>query len=74
VGGLGGANLGGESTYFIQTFKKRVLSRNLGQNVLKNAYILEKSCKIAAVSGVCRRWLSANGDYAPRPKVVTPFY
>jgi len=32
----------GASTHFIQTFKKRVFSKNLGQNTTKNAYFLEK--------------------------------
>jgi len=31
--------------------KNVFFSRNLGQNILKNAYFLEKSCKIAAASG-----------------------
>jgi len=37
----------------------------------KNAYILEKSCKIAAVLGSSSpntRWPSVNEDYAPRPQ------
>jgi len=37
-----GAGLGGASTHFIRTFKKCVFSRNLGQNMLKNAYFFEK--------------------------------
>jgi len=40
-----GESLGGAS---IQTFKNAFFSRNLGQNMPKNAYILEKDCKIAA--------------------------
>jgi len=32
-------------------FKNEFFSRTLGQNMPKNAYFLEKSCKIAAVSG-----------------------
>jgi len=37
-----GAGLGGASTHFIQTFKNEFFSRNLGQNMLNNAYFLEK--------------------------------
>jgi len=37
-----GAGLGGASTHFIQVFKKCVFSRNLGQNMLKNAFFLKK--------------------------------
>jgi len=37
--------LGGASTHFIQTLKKKRFSRNLGQNILKNAYFLEKAVK-----------------------------
>jgi len=37
-----GAGLGGTSTHFIQTFIKRVFSRNLDQNMPKNGYFLEK--------------------------------
>jgi len=37
-----GAGLGGTSTHFIQTFKNDFFSRNLGQNLPKNAYFLEK--------------------------------
>jgi len=44
--------LGGASTHFIQTFKNAFFSRNLGQNILKNAYFLEKSCKIAERQGL----------------------
>jgi len=45
-----GVGLEGASTHFIQTFKNAFFSRNLGQNMLKNAYLLKKSCKIAAAS------------------------
>jgi len=46
-----GVGLEDASTHFIQTFKKHVFSRNLGQNMLKNAYLLKKSCKIATALG-----------------------
>jgi len=76
---VGGASLGGESTHFIQTFKKRVLSRNFGQNIPKNVYryILEKSCKIAGVSEVRLRThvgLQRMETTPPDPRVVTPTY
>jgi len=37
-----GAGLRGASTHFIQTLKNKFFSRNLGQNMPKNAYFLEK--------------------------------
>jgi len=30
--------------------------RNLGQNMSKNAHVLEKSCKIAAASKIRKSW------------------
>jgi len=41
------------------------------QNMSKNAYILEKSCKIAAVlrgPPPSLGWPLADGDYVPRPQ------
>jgi len=32
-------------------FRNAFFSKTLGQNMLKNAYFLEKSCKIVATSG-----------------------
>jgi len=49
--------------------KNEIFSRNLGQNMPKNAYILEKGCKIAAAPGAPPpnpRLLPAAGNSAPR--------
>jgi len=50
------------STLF-QPFKNALLSTSLDQNMHKNAYFLEKSCKIAAASN----GFPTAGDFAPRP-------
>jgi len=62
----------------VKHYKNVFFSRNLGQNVFKNAYFLEKSYKIAAASGdpplkipagLQRLWTSS-----PDPHVVALTY
>jgi len=45
------AGLGGASTHFIQAFKKQVFQQKFRPKCQKNAYFLEKGCKIAAAAG-----------------------
>jgi len=45
----------------LRHLKNVFFSRNLGQNMPKNAYFLEKGCKIAA----------ATGDSAPEPPLAS---
>jgi len=52
------------STHFIQTFKKRVFQQKFRPKYAKNAYFLEKGCKIAA----------APSGSAPDLRIVTPTY
>jgi len=54
---------------------KRVLSTNLDQDISKMRMFLEKSCKIAAASGLRPRThvgLQRLGALAPDSRVVTP--
>jgi len=48
-----GTDLGGVSTHFIQRFKNAFLSRNLDQNMLKNAYFLKKAEKSPQYQELC---------------------
>jgi len=52
-GASGGTRFGAhqQTLFRYQTFENAFFSRNLSQNMYKNAYFLEKSCKIAAASG-----------------------
>jgi len=55
----------GTSTHLIQPFKNAVLSRNLDQNMPKNAYFLKKAVKLPLRQGAPLpnpRW---------RPSIVT---
>jgi len=66
-----GAGLGGASTHFIQTFKKRVFQQKCGPTMLKNAYFWKKNKieKLPQRQGIRPknpRWLPAAGDSAPR--------
>jgi len=66
------ANLNSEFTgsYKKSVFKIMFLSRNLDQNMPKNAYSFEKSFKIAAASGAPSlnpRWPPATEGFSPRP-------
>jgi len=47
--------------------KNEFFNRNADQNMPKNAYFLEKGCKISAAPGGETRWLPAAGDSVPRP-------
>jgi len=64
---LQGAGLGGASTHFIQTFKNEFFNRNLGQNIPKNAYFLEKKAvklpQRPAAPLPNPRWTPAAGDF-----------
>jgi len=62
-----GAVIGGASTQLIQPFKNVDLSRNLDQNMPKNAYFLKKNCKIAAASGA--RPPLTSGDWELRSQI-----
>jgi len=58
----------GTSTHFIQPFKNAVLSRNLEQNMLKNAHFWKKSVKSSQLRGFSNpRWPPAAGSSAPKP-------
>jgi len=41
----------GAHQHTLQSFKSTILSRNLDQNMLKNAFFMEKAEKIAAALG-----------------------
>jgi len=73
-----GAQALGANQHTLFTQLKTRLSRNLGQNnMLKNANILEKSCKITAVSGVRPRThvgLPRMETTPPDSRIVTPTY
>jgi len=70
-----GTGLGGASAHFCSHLK-RILSRNLDQRMLKNAYFLEyKNAKITSASGAplpnpC--WPRRLGSPPPDPHVITP--
>jgi len=67
TGGEVGARAPGRINTLFQPFKNVFLSRNLDQNVPKNAYFLAKAVKIAAASMAPNpRWPRAAGDSAPR--------
>jgi len=64
--------LGGASTTLFSDLKRE----NLDQTMPKNEYFLEKSCKIAALSGAPppnSRWPPAAGGYASRPPLCFQF-
>jgi len=44
--------LGGASTHFTQTSKNELFSRNLGQNIPKNAYFWKKALKLPQRQGI----------------------
>jgi len=52
--------------------KNEFFSRNLGQNMSKNAYFLVKGCKIAAApGGLAPEPPLASGDWGLRPQTPT---
>jgi len=56
-------------------FKNELFSRNFGQNMPKNAYFLEKSCKIAAAPGGSVFELPlASGSWKLRPQTPRSYF